>query len=363
MGKPHRHRHAKHRIQRRTPPGSLPGSVVVDPKASHPRIQAIAYGPDQVVERTLQNPSQLRELIAHYPVMWVNVEGLGDAETISAVGELFGLHKLALEDVVNVHQRAKVEEYSDHLFIIARMPRDTTPVDTEQLSLFLGHNFVLTFLEDPGDCLNPVRERIRHARGEIRRRGADYLAYTLLDAVVDAYFPLLERLADALDALEEDILARGDKDVIARIHQIKGDLLVVRRAIWPHRDMVNSLGRNAAALVSSETRVYLRDCSDHVVQITDLVETYREINADLRDAYLSIISNRMNDIMRVLTVISTLFIPLTFIVGVYGMNFDTKVSPWNMPELGWYLGYPILLVLMGLLTLFMLAFFRRKKWL
>jgi magnesium transporter len=257
--------------------------------------------------------------------------------------------------VVNVHQRAKVEEYGDELFIVARMADLGCGAATEQLSMFVGKNYVLTFQEEPGDCWDPVRERIRKGVGRIRGAGPDYLAYALLDASIDAYYPVLEAFGERLDALEDAVLLRPDRGTIDSIHAMKSELLLLRRAIWPHREAIAHLSRDSTPLVTEATRIYLRDCYDHVVQIVDLVETYRELTADLKDLYMSAVSNRINETMRVLTIISTIFIPITFIAGIYGMNFDPSYSPFNMPELRWYLGYPFALGLMavtGLGTLF-----------
>lgn len=358
--KKHRHRNRR----RRTPPGAPPGTLIADPTAPRPVISVLAYGPQEMVEQDVTDPQQVREFLAKWPVTWVNVEGLGDAGVISKLGEIFGLHRLALEDVINAHQRPKVEQYGEYLFIVSRMVRLGEHLETEQLSLFLGKNFVLTFQEGlPGDCLNPIRERIRKKGGRIRDAGLDYLAYALLDAVVDGYFPILEEYGERLEVLEDEIVVRPGTNTVARVHEIKRSLLTLRRAIWPQRESFSTLLRAETPLITADTHLYLRDCYDHVTQIIDLVETYRELGSDLTDIYLSSIGNRTNEIMRVLTVISTIFIPLTFIVGVYGMNFNTAVSPWNMPELNWYWGYPFSLFLMLAITMGQLVFFRRRGWL
>jgi magnesium transporter len=338
--------------------------LIVDPEASHPSVRILAYGPDDLLEREIRDPRQLHDVLGKWPVLWVDVEGLGDAETIHALGEIFGLHGLALEDVVNVHQRPKIEQYGDYFFIVARMLTLGERLETEQLSLFLGKHFVLTFQEGrPGDCLEIIRERIRQKRGHIREAGIDYLAYALLDALVDCYFPILEEYGERLEAFEDEILSRPHADTVARVHEIKRNLLTVRRAVWPLREIFNTLLRDETPLVTAETRFYVRDCYDHVTQIIDLVETYRELGSDLIDVHLSSVSNRTNEIMRVLTVIATIFIPLTFIAGIYGMNFNTDVSPWNMPELNWYWGYPFSLVVMTLVAFGQLFFFWRRGWL
>jgi len=351
-------------MRRRTPPGTPPGTLIVDPEAPPPTIRILAYGPQDVIEQEVTNPRQVRDFLGKWPVTWVNVEGLGNADTISQLGEIFGLHRLALEDVINVHQRAKIEQYSEHYFLVTRMAKLQESLETEQLSMFVGRNFVVTFQEGyPGDCLELVRERIRQKRGRIREAGFDYLAYALLDAVVDCYFPVLEEYSERLDILEDAIIARPDRDSVARVHAIKQDLLTLRRILWPQREALNALLRDDTPLLTNETRLYLRDCYDHTVQLIDLLESYRELASDLTDIYLSSVSNRTNEIMRVLTLITTIFIPLSFIAGVYGMNFNPAVSPWNMPELDWYWGYPAVLVLMAIVAIAELLFFRQRGWL
>jgi magnesium transporter len=365
MSSKSRKRSRKFSFKRRTQPGATPGQVCVDPAAPRSVVSVIAYGPTELVEKQQFNDlANLKQHCEQLPVTWINVDGLGDATVISQIGKLFGLHPLALEDVVNVHQRAKVEEYDGHTFIVARMVELREHLETEQVSLFLGPNFVITFQERPGeDSIEPVRERLRKSRGRIRALGADYLAYAILDAVIDGYFPVLEQYGERLESLELEVTTSADRSLIGKIHDIKSDLLMIRRSIWPHREAFNGLVRDSSPLVKAETRVYLRDCYDHTVQLIDLVETYRELGADLRDVYLSSVSNRMNEIMKVLTIISTIFMPLSFIASVYGMNFNTEISPWNMPELNWYYGYPFVLGVMATMTTGMLIFFRRKGWL
>jgi magnesium transporter len=353
----------KQHFHRQAPPGAAPGTLAVDPGAPRPAMEVMAFDAHRVEERRLDNARQAADYLGKWPVTWINVEGLGDAATIAELGSIFRLHELALEDAVNVHQRAKVDHYDGHLFAVARMPRVQAQLDTEQVSLFLGKNYVLTFLEDPGDCFDAVRSRIRNARGNVRDLGPDYLAYALLDSVIDAYFPLLERYGEQMDALEAETLGRPHRKTIARIHALKSDLSLLRRSIWPHRELFNGLVRDPTPLVSSETRVYLRDCYDHVVQMIDLVEMYRELGSDLRDLHLTAMSNRMNEVMKVLTVITTIFMPLSFIAGIYGMNFNPDASPWNMPELNWRFGYPATLGLMALVTIGMLILFRLRGWL
>jgi magnesium transporter len=293
-------------------------------------------------------------------VVWVDVAGLGDATVIEAIGNLFGLHRLALEDVVNVHQRAKVEPYDTNLFFVARMPDARTENPSEQISFFLGDRWVITFQERAGDDFGSVRARLRRG-GRLRGMGSDYLLYALIDSCVDAWFPVIETFGERLEHLEDGILERSRRDTIDQIYGIRRELLELRRSVWPLRDALGALYRDPTVLISTDTRVYLRDCYDHAVQIIDLVENNREIAANLTDLYLSAASNRMNEVMKILTIISTIFLPLSFIAGVYGMNFDTG-KPLNMPELKWWFGYPFALGLMAATALGLLVFFRRKGW-
>lgn len=362
MTEKHRRRRPP-RVRRRTPPGATPGSLTVDPNAPRSTVRVIAYGPDQVTEQTIDKPEQLCGLVGRAPVTWVYVEGLGDAAMLSGIARVFDLHPLAMEDVVNTHQRAKVDDYGKYLFLVVRMVGLGERLETEQLAMFLGSNFVVSFEErPPSDCLEPLRERIRRNQGRMRQAGADYLVYSMLDAVIDAYFPVLEEYAERLETLDEQIGNGNGRESIAQIHDMRRDLLLLRRAIWPHREAVNELIRDPYPQVSNETRLYLRDCLDHIVAIVDLTETYREMGSDLREYSLSTVSMRLNEIMKVLTVIATTFMPLSFLASLYGMNFNTE-SPWNMPELNWRYGYPYALGLMGLVALGMLTFFQRRGWL
>jgi len=352
----------RHRLFRRRP-GEAPGTVSTHADAVPTTMRLMAYGPDDYVEQAVTDLSVLGPAREKWPVTWLNVVGLGDTATIRKIGEVLDLHPLALEDVVNVHQRPKVEPYAEHQFIVTRMVSFTDHLETEQVSLFLGKGYVVTFQETPGDCLDPVRDRIRKAGGRVRKFGADYLTYSLLDATIDAYFPVLENLGERLEDLEEEVIARPDAHTVGQVHAAKRDLLALRRAIWPQREAISALLREEMPLIAKATRVYLRDCYDHVSQIIDFVETYRELASGLLDAYQSSISNRMNEIMKVLTIIATIFIPLGFLAGVWGMNFNTDASPFNMPELNSRYGYPCALGFMALLGLGMLFIFWRQGWL
>lgn len=365
MSKNHhrRRRDEASRQRRRSPPGADPGTLNADPLAPPPRITVIAYSPDKVVEKELHRPDEILAYLGHYPVTWINVDGLGDVAVLKRLGEIFHIHPLALEDVINVHQRAKLERFPEHQFLVFHQVDLQEHIESEQLSLFLGKDYVLTFQEEAGDCFEPVRQRIRQQVGLIRQAGPDYLAYALLDATVDHYFPALETYGERLDELETQIIASPESTTMTQIHDIKRELVKMRRKIWPLRDALNTLVRDPVPQVTESTRVYLRDCYDHVMRIIDLLETYRELASDLLEFQLSSVSYRINEVMRVLTVIATIFIPLTFIVGVYGMNFDPDTSPWNMPELRWYWGYPMVIGLMVVVTVGLLVFFHRKGWL
>jgi magnesium transporter len=343
--------------------GSPPGTIVSSPDATPPLIRVIAYGPDTVEEREIKNVEDLREFQDRFAVLWVNVDGLGDPDVIRRLGERFGLHPLALEDVAHVSQRAKVEQYGDILFLVCRMVSTGQFVDSEQISMFLGKGFVVTFQERPGDCFDPVRERIRKSKGRIRQAGADYLVYSLLDAVIDNYFPVLEEYGDRIETLEQETSEAPGQGVLMKIRDLKRDLQVIRHAIWPLRDAVGLFFRERFPQITDDTMPYIRDCHDHAVRIIELLETYREQSSDLVNLYMSSISNRMNEIMRVLTIIATIFIPLTFIAGIYGMNFNPEISSLNMPELNWSWGYPFALGLMAVCAAGLLFFFRRKHWL
>ena len=341
--------------------------VLPDPSQPAPTIHVIAYGANGFMNEAVNTADEAHALVGRQPLTWINVEGLGDADVIERFGELFGLHRLALEDTVNVHQRAKVEDYGEILFIVLRMVHRRADgggrCGTEQISLFVGMDWLLTFQEGhPGDSFDRVRARIREGSGRMRQLGTDYLAYALIDAVIDNYYPVLEVYAERLDELEELVTESTQRHVFNLLHEVKADLLILRRAIWPLRDGISLLAREENPRISDNTRLFLRDCYDHVVQVVELVETYRELTADLRDLHMSSISNRINETMRVLTIISTIFMPLTFIAGIYGMNFDPDTSPWNMPELRWYLGYPLSLLLMVATTCGMLVFFYRQGW-
>ena len=359
----HHHRSGKRKaFQRRTAPGTSPGVITPHPNSPQPVIRMTGYGPDKMQEKVIHQVEELRAALDKWPVLWIDVDALGNAEVVEKIGEIFDLHRLALEDVVNTHQRAKVDEFEDRLFVVTHMVQLNSHLETEQVSLFLGPNFVVTFQERPGDVFDPVRKRLRESKWKIRKSGADYLAYALLDAVVDGYYPVLETLGERLDHLEDELLQSAQNGVMTQVHTLKRELLVLRRLTWPLREALARLMREETPLIESVTRMYLRDCYDHVVQLVDLVETFRELTVDLRDFHMNTVNNRINETMRVLTIIATIFIPLTFITSVYGMNFDTKISPYNMPELEWEYGYPAVWAVMGLTTIGLLIYFWWQGW-
>ena len=346
-------------------PGTAPGTLAApaEKRVDEIRVEVIDYTAERLEERTVESLEEAFRYRETSSVTWINVVGLHDVELLQELGTHFGLHPLALEDVLNTSQRPKQEDYGENLYIVQRLLHLDQQLHAEQISIFLGENFVLTFQEVEGDVFEPVRERIRHGRGRIRKLAADYLAYALIDAVVDSFFPILERLSDRIEAIETELIESPSEESLQAIHQIKTDLLMIRRAAWPQRELVSGLERLDTGLIRRETRPFLRDCYDHAIQIIDIVETYRDLAGGLMDLYLSSISNRMNEVMKVLTVIASIFIPLTFLAGIYGMNFDPEASPWNMPELGWYWGYPVFWVTILALAGGMVWLFKRKDWL
>jgi magnesium transporter len=344
-------------------PGVAPGVLVADPNAPKPVISVMAYGPDGVAESEIAHVNEVAAHVGRWPVTWVDVVGLGDADVLAALGEQFGLHPLALEDVMNVYQRPKVEAYPGYYFTIVRMPRPDTENASEQISMFVGPNYVLTFQESAGGGFEPVRQRIRAPERPIRGKGADYLGYALVDAVVDAYFPILEQFGEQLEDLQDEIMVTPDTGTLTRVYDAKHALSHLRRAIWPMREAINAMIRDPLPGMTEDTRLYLRDCYDHAILAMEVTESYRDMSSELMDFYLSSVSNRTNEIMKVLTIIGAIFIPLTFIAGIYGMNFNPDISKLNMPELNWTMGYPMALGLMAAIALGMIWFFRRKGWL
>ena len=350
-------------------PGTPPATLTPLANAAKPVLYLIEYDLLHLEERRIESVADLPELIdANDRIRWIDMSGLGDVEMLRALGTKYGLHPLALEDVLHTGQRPKMEQYDNHLFIVNQMIfRDSQKkLAGEQVSIFLLKNLLITIQEEPmQDCFEPVRERIRGGRGFIRKLKADYLAYALLDSITDHFFPALEDLGESIEALEDQLMAQPQISCVHSLHEHRRTLMQIRRFVWPGRDVISALLHAESGLIEAPTKVFLRDCYDHTVQIMDLVESYRDLTAGLLEMYLSSVSMRTNEIMRVLTVISAIFIPLTFIAGVYGMNFDSADGqmPLNMPELHHPWGYAICLLLMGSIAFSQILFFRRKKWL
>lgn len=349
------HRHRKK-------PGAAPGTLVHtgERKAEEVVISLIDYDEQSFEERTLDRIEESFAVADDPPVSWINVDGLHDVGVVDQIGERFGLHRLAMEDVVSTNQRPKVEEYDHHFLLIVRMlyfNEATEAVMSEQVSLVVGPTYLFSFQEREGDVFDPIRERLREGRGRIRARGTDYLAYALIDAIVDSYFRILEMIGDRIEEIEETVLGDPTIENMHRIHHLRREMLVVRRSIWPLRETLGRLYRGEVPHVTAETQVYLRDVYDHAVQVIDTTETLREVLSAAMDLYMSGVSHRMNEVMKVLTVIATIFIPLSFFAGVYGMNFE------YMPELQIRWAYPAVLALMASLAGGMLWYFSRKGWL
>ncbi len=340
------------------PAGSSPGTLAAPAEAAPTVLSVTAYNARAVVEKTGVGIDDIAALRTDGNIVWVDCTGFRDMAPIRALGDMFALHRLALADVVNLQQRAKYEDYGEHAFLLLRMIDAENPTETEQLGLFLGPDFVLTFQERAGDNFRLVRNRLLDAQGQMRKRGGDYLAYALIDAAVDGYFPVLESIDDRLGELEGAILSAQQRTpAIADLHATRRCLLDLRRAAWPLREVASALVRGESPHFSGDVRPYLRDVHDHVVQLLDLLENYRELSSSLLDLHLSLVNHRLNEVMKVLTIIATIFIPLTFIVGVYGMNFEC------MPETKQWWGYPAVLLLMVTIAAVMLRWFRRRGWL
>ncbi|MEQ8381292.1 MAG: magnesium/cobalt transporter CorA [Coleofasciculus sp. A1-SPW-01] len=341
-------------------PGSLPGTLSIDEDACPSFIVLIDYDESHANRVTNLTADACTPYLTSDSVSWLDIQGLGSEDILLGLGRIVGLHPLLLEDVVNVPQRPKVEDYSDQLLIIAQMVMPKPTEDgfwIEQVSFVLGKSYLLTFQEEPErDCFEPVRARIRGHKGKIRQAGADYLAYTLLDAIIDGFFPVLEDYGERIEALEDEVILNPNHQTLEKIYQVRRELLALRRSIWPQRSAINALIRDGSNLISSDVRIYLRDCYDHTIQVLDMVETYRELASGLMDVYLSSVSNKMNEVMKVLTIMSTVFIPITFIAGVYGMNFQ------YMPELTWRWGYFVCWGVMIAIAASLCFFFWRRGW-
>ena len=344
-----------------TPPGELRAREGASPTA---KLRLIQYNADSLTDETFPDWNSLTAKIDRSKVNWIDIDGLGDIDTIRAAGETFGLHPLALEDALNTTQRPKVETFENHFFIVSQMIYfKGSELCFEQISLFLGEYFIITLQEEAEqDIFDSVRNRLKSGRGFARRLKADYLAYALLDTTVDQIFPILESIGDSIEEVEEELLEKPQRSSLRELYDSKRLLLAIRRSAWPHREIFGTLLRDDTGLIARGTQVFLRDCYDHTTQIIDIIESYRDLSAGLMDLYLSSVGFRTNEIIRILTIVSVVFIPLTFLAGVYGMNFDTEFKA-NMPELHWHYGYVYFWLLCLAISGAMLLFFKRRNWL
>jgi magnesium transporter len=340
------------------PPGTL--VHIGERKAEELKITIIDYDEVHFQEREIEKIEECFVFRDRPTITWINVDGLHQVEILETLGECYGLHPLVLEDILNTDQRPKMEDYGDYIYIVLKMLDQNNKgneIVTEQISLILGPNFVFSFQERAGDTFDQIRERIRNSKGRIRKMGADYLAYTLLDSIVDNYFVILEKLGEKIEFLEEELVTRPIPETLQAIHHLKREMIFLRKAVWPLREVVGSMERGEPPLVKETTRIYLRDVYDHTIQVIDTIETFRDMVSGMLDIYLSSVSNRLNAVMKVLTIIATIFMPLTFIAGIYGMNFK------YMPELEWYWGYPAVWLVVVIIGISMLIYFKKKRWL
>lgn len=340
------------------PPGAL--VHVGEKKTEEVRIRIIDYDETRIEEQEVKRVEDVFPFKDTPTVTWINIDGLHEVDVIERIGEHFGLHPLLLEDILNTDQRPKLEDFGEFLFIVLKMlyyDNKDHEIEAEQVSLILGSNFVISFQEREGDVFNFVRERIRTGKGRIRTEGADHLAHALIDAIVDNYFVVLEKIEEKIEETEEELVTNPTPETLQMIHLLKSGTIFIRKSVWPLREVIGSLERVESPLIRESTNVYLRDVYDHTIQVIDTIESFRDLIAGMLDIYLSSISNRMNEVMKVLTIIATIFIPLTFIAGIYGMNFR------YMPELNWRWGYPAVWFVMSTILITMLVYFKRKGWL
>jgi magnesium transporter len=341
--------------------GLPPGTIVFvgEKRREQVKLSVISYDAVNFQEKEVNTVEEALSFRNKSSVTWLNIDGVHQSDIIEQVGKSFGVHPLALEDIANTGQRPKMEDFIDYIFVVLKMLRfdeKENQTKTEQVSMVLGPDFVVSFQEREGDVFDIIRERLRNNKGRIRKMGADYLVYALIDAIIDNYFTILEKLGETIEDMEDKLVTSPTSETLQTLHDLKREMIFLRKSVWPLREVVNRLERSESPLIKKSTRVYFRDVYDHTIQVMDSVDTFRDMLSGMLDIYLSSISNRMNEIMKVLTVIATIFIPLTFIVGIYGMNFK------YMPELGQRWGYPAVLILMLAITIVMLIYFRKKKW-
>ena len=345
------------------PPGAL--VHIGEKKTENIRITFFDYNSDKFEEKEVKIIEDCFSLKKRPTVSWINIDGLHDIQVIEKIGRCFDIHPLVLEDILNTNQRPKIEDLENYIFFVLKMlfyDEKKHEIHSEQVSLILGKNFVISFQESIGDVFDNVRERIRNGKGRIRKMGPDYLAYSLIDEIVDNYFVILEKIGEKVEELEEALVSNPEPKTLHKIYNLKREMIHLRRSVWPLREVINIIQRGDSKLIKPSTNIYLRDLYDHTIQVIDTIETFRDMISGMLDMYMSSVSNKMNEIMKVLTIFAAIFIPLTFIAGVYGMNFDPEYSPFNMPELKWYFGYPMALCIMTGLVIVMLAYFKHKRW-
>jgi magnesium transporter len=342
--------------------GQPPGTpVYTGEKTDVPiRIRVIHYSADVLEEKEFDDIAETFSYIESPPTSWINIDGLHKPEIISAIGKKARLHPLLIEDILHTHQRPKVDDQGNNICLVVRMLRvhsERPEILSEQISFVLVNNTLISFQESPGDVFDSVRDRIRTKKGRVRKMGADYLLYSLMDAVVDNYFKVLEQLGERIEAIEAALMEDAYPELLNQIYAIKRELLYIRKAVWPLREAVGSLERGENELIAEAAHVYLRDLYDHTIQVIDTIESFRDMLSGVQDLYMSSLGNKTNEVMKVLTIIATIFIPITFIAGIYGMNFEI------IPELKWRFGYAAVWVIMIAMVVAMLIYFRRKKWL
>ena len=329
-------------------------------KTGKVRITIIDYDEAQFQEKEAKSVEECFPFNDKSTVTWINIDGLHQVDIVEKIGRHFNLHPLVLEDIVNTGQRPKMEDFVDHIFVVLKMlyyDEKQKEAGAEQVSFVLGSNYVISFQETEGDVFDPIRERIRMERGRIRKMGADYLAYALIDAIVDNYFIILEHIGEKIEDIEDTLVMNPEPETLQAIHNLKREMIFLRKSVWPLREVISRLERWESPLIDKSTDIYLRDVYDHTIQVIDAIETFRDMLSGMLDIYLSSVSNRMNEVMKVLTIIATIFIPLTLIAGIYGMNFR------YMPELEHPWGYPVVFLTMSIIGILMVIYFRRKKWL
>jgi len=349
--------------KKRAKKAGLPSGTLVytgEKKDEKIRIHVVDYDDANFIELELTSVEECIPYKNKPTVTWINMDGVHNVSVLEKLGSCFGLHRLVMEDIMNTDQRPKMEDFGDYIYFVLKMLMSGKNGDivTEQISIILGPNFVLSFQEGiEGDVFNLIREHLRTGKGRIRKMKADYLAYALIDAVVDNYFVILEKFGDKIETLETELIEQPTQKTVQKIYQLKREMIFLHNAVWPLREVVSALGKHESSLISESTTPYLRDVYDHVIHIIDSVDIYREMLSSMLDMYLSSVSNRLNEVMKVLTVISLIFMPVTFIAGVYGMNFKF------MPELEWRYGYFLSLFAMFGIGVAMFIYFKRKKWL